>query len=283
MNALARAFVAACKDELAAPKPGNVHVFASGHRMEAQDFIDSAEAAAGPLTAQGASVGARILGAVEATFARVKQNTNLGIVLLCAPLAHAALTYPGQSLNTSVARVLRRLDRDDAEMAFKAITIANPGGLGAAPRHDVTQPARATLLEAMREAAPRDRIARQYAADFEDVFGLGSARLHEARGLVPDPELATLRLYLGFLSAFPDSHIVRKFGAEAAERLVAEARAFAAAADFSCRDEAFGHALQFDATLKARGLNPGTSADLTVATLFADYVGAVLANGSKNG
>jgi triphosphoribosyl-dephospho-CoA synthetase len=27
--------------------------------------------------------------------------------------------------------------------------------------------------------------------------------------------------------------------------------------------------LRFDATLKAQGLNPGTSADLTVATLFA--------------
>ena len=283
MNALARAFIAACNDELAAPKPGNVHLFAPGHRMEAQDFIDSAQAAAGPLTAQGRSVGERILGAVEATFARVRQNTNLGIVLLCAPLAHAALTYPRQSLNTSVARVLQDLDGDDAGMAFKAIKLANPGGLGAARRHDVAEPARVTLLEAMGEAASRDRIARQYAADFEDVFGLGSARLAEARAAGDSTELATLKVFMSFLCAFPDSHVLRKFGAETAERLVVDARAFTAAMDFSSRDAAFAQALRFDATLKARGLNPGTSADLTVATLFADYVGAVLANGSKNG
>ena len=87
---IAAAFVAACRDELAAPKPGNVHVFANGHRMTADDFIRSAEAAAGPLTAPAARVGQRILDAVEATQNVVGANTNLGIVLLCAPLAAAA-------------------------------------------------------------------------------------------------------------------------------------------------------------------------------------------------
>jgi len=147
----------------------------------------------------------------------------------------------------------------------------------------VAEPARVTLLEAMRDAASRDRVARQYAADFEDVLGLGSARLSEACAPGDGKELATLKVFMSFLCAFPDSHVLRKFGAETAERLVVEARAFTVATDFTSRDAAFAQALRFDATLKARGLNPGTSADLTVATLFADYVGAVLANGSKNG
>jgi triphosphoribosyl-dephospho-CoA synthase len=280
---LAQAFIAACTDELAAPKPGNVHVFAAGHGMAAQDFIASAEVAARPLTREGLSVGARILGAVEATFARVSLNTNLGIILLCAPLAQAALSFPEIDLECGVARVLKSLDQADAEAAFKAILRANPGGLGAAPNHDVSEPARVTLLEAMRAAAARDRIAYQYASDFEDVFGLGLSRLYEARRVSRDKALATLRVYMAFLCAFPDSHVVRKFGAAAGDKLVEEAREFVATANFSLPEQAFAASLRFDAALKAQGVNPGTSADLTVATLFADYVAAVLANGSKNG
>ncbi len=103
---IAQAFIGACEDELRAPKPGNVHLFAGGHGMEAQDFIDSARAAAAPLSAADSSVGARILGAIEATWARVGKNTNLGIVLLCAPLAQAALRNGGGGLRERLQRVL---------------------------------------------------------------------------------------------------------------------------------------------------------------------------------
>src|SRR5215467_9788845 len=64
---VAEAFTAACRDELEAPKAGNVHVFAPGHRMTTAQFIKSAPAAAGPLCAPSKRVGARIRGAVEAT------------------------------------------------------------------------------------------------------------------------------------------------------------------------------------------------------------------------
>lgn len=281
---LAQAFLAACEDELNAPKPGNVHVFAAGHGMEVKDFIDSAHVAAAPLTTLGMGVGARIFAAVEATYARVGQNTNLGIILLCAPLAQAALDFPGEDLRRGVARVLKGLTRIDAELAFKAIARANPGGLGAAPQHDVTEPARVTLLEAMRASADRDRIAYQYAHDFEDVFTLGHSTLLAARREGCGKSMGTLRVYLGFLGAFPDSHVVRKFGADAGALVLAEARAFVASLGAKkSEEEVNAAALQWDASLKERGLNPGTSADLTVATLFADYVCDVLANACKNG
>ena len=281
---LAQAFLAACEDELQAPKPGNVHVFAAGHGMEAKDFIDSAHVAAVPLATPGIDVGARIFAAVEATFARVGQNTNLGIILLCAPLAQAALDFPGEDLRLGVARVLKGLTRADAELAFKAITRANPGGLGAAPMHDVMEPARVSLLEAMRASADRDRIAYQYAHDFEDVFTLGRSTLLTARREGRGKDMATLRVYLAFLAAFPDSHVVRKFGADAGVLVLAEARAFTAALDAKkSEEEERAAALLWDASLKERGLNPGTSADLTVATLFSDYVAGALANACKNG
>src|SRR5437879_5043054 len=114
-GAIAAAFVAACRDELEAPKPGNVHVFADGHRMSVADFIRSANAAAAALTKPGARVGQRILGAVEATRAAVGTNTNLGIILLCTPLA-AAAEVASTGLRDALADVLQSLDITDANL-----------------------------------------------------------------------------------------------------------------------------------------------------------------------
>ena len=171
--AIAEAFRAACREEIEAPKPGNVHVFAGGHNMEAAHFLASAEASAGPLAAPGTSVGARVLGAVAASFDAVGMNTNLGIVLLCAPLA-AAVGARRPATPGALAQVFRRTStRNDADQVFRAIALANPGGLGTAAHHDVRHPADTSLLEAMREAAGGDRIAYQYASDFDDIFVTG--------------------------------------------------------------------------------------------------------------
>jgi triphosphoribosyl-dephospho-CoA synthase len=281
---IAAAFVAACEAELQAPKPGNVHVFADGHGMTAADFLASAEAAAPFLGAARSSVGARIAGAIEATWASVGQNTNLGIVLLCAPLAQAAATAQSADLRLETERVLQALDLKDADAAFRAIAHARPAGLGASAEHDVHAPAQTTLLEAMCAAADRDRIAWQYANGFADVFDLGLKTLADARKRGADAPLATLRVYAAFLAAFPDSHIARKHGPAPAETVRGEAARFETALkNAESREAAFEHALAFDRALKQRGLNPGTSADLTVAVLFADYLAAILARTRKNG
>jgi triphosphoribosyl-dephospho-CoA synthase len=255
--------------ELDAPKPGNVHRFAPGHRMEVKDFIRSAEASAAPIAARGARVGMRVRAAVEATLSAVGQNTNLGIILLCAPLA-AAAEAADAALRPALARVLDRLDRADAQDVFSAIAAANPGGLGRAPRHDVNAPATGTLREAMAEAADRDRIARQYVTTYEDIFSLGLPALATARRRQSDARWSTLAVYLTFLAAMPDTHIVRKFDLGVAESVRREAvrwrDAFTAARDPEGIADGL---LTWDAALKSRGINPGTSADLTVATLFA--------------
>jgi triphosphoribosyl-dephospho-CoA synthase len=281
---IARAFIDACEAELAAPKPGNVHIFAGGHGMEAQDFIDSAHAAAAPLCAAEASVGRRIFDAVEATWSRVGCNTNLGILLLCAPLAHAALQEGDGTLREKLIATLNALDRDDADLAFRAILRAAPAGLGRAPRHDVAAPATIGFLEAMALAAERDLVARQYVTGFADIFGLGLETIARSRARGDDRTMTTLRLFMAFASGFPDSHVGRKFGAETArsvrERFV-EAAARLEAIDN--RDQAFSLALEIDRNLKKDGYNPGTSADLTVAALFVDSLVAILPNVHKNG
>lgn len=279
--ALGRAFIAACRDELQALKPGNVHVFADGHRMTVADFERSAEAAAGPLSRSGARTGLRILEAVRATQAAAGQNTNLGIVLLCAPLARAA--EAGEDLRSSLKTVLADLDREDAANAFEAIRLASPAGLGAAARHDVREPAAATLREAMAEAASRDRIARAYADGFSEVFDLGLPALTAASGAGPRwwPAAAA---YLAFLRVAPDSHVSRKFGDGVANALREETEAWLGGLAPVAEERALtAYLADFDRSLKERGLNPGTCADLTVATLFVARLHDVLRERQENG
>ena len=263
-GAIAAAYRASCLDELDALKPGNVHAFADGHRMAVADFVASAEISAPHLAEAGAPVGRRVLRAVEATIDQVGQNTNLGILLLCAPLARAA--EAGRPLRGVLAAVLDGFDAADARDVFAAIRLANPGGLGRAERHDVTDPAApASLRAAMAEAAPRDAIARAYVTGFADLFAIGLPALAAARARGLAPQWRTTALYLAYLAGVPDSHVARKHGPARAEALRVEAEgllaldlATAPVAALLARDQAW----------KAARLNPGTSADFTVATLF---------------
>ncbi|MFS8038730.1 triphosphoribosyl-dephospho-CoA synthase [Xanthobacter sp. AM11] len=277
---IAAAFEAACRAELSALKPGNVHIFAAGHGMEVAQFEQAARAAAPAIAALGRAVGARIEAAVAASLAVAGCNTNLGIVLLAAPLAAATLAGPAVDpgatpllssaalpggLRARLAGVLAGLDVADAQAAFRAIAAASPGGLGAAREGDVREAATISLSQAMALAAGRDMIARQYANAFAEVFTVGVPELAGAP-CAPDRVEAA---YLAFLSTFPDSHIARKFGPPTAEAVRAEAdavRRSLAGLEPAARRAALS---AFDASLKARGLNPGTSADLTVASIFA--------------
>lgn len=271
-----RAYIDACYQEIEALKPGNVHRFADGHRMNADQFFESAQASSHAVTDPALSTGQRILAAVTATRNKIETNTNLGILLLCVPLAKAAESGE-PDLQASLAATLESLDIDDARNVFSAIILAQPGGLGSAPKHDVSTEPEVSLLEAMREAANRDMIARQYVTGFADIFAGGLA-VHKAavdrneRGMWP-----TVFVYLFFLSAFPDSHIARKHGNVAAEKTRKEAeQILARVKGLSDGKEREKVLLAFDAQLKADGINPGTSADLTVATLFALNLNLVL-------
>jgi triphosphoribosyl-dephospho-CoA synthase len=180
-------------------------------------------------------------------------------------------------LRAAVADVLESLDIADADLAFRAIALASPGGLGYAPRHDVRAPATVTLRQAMAEAADRDRVAHQFSTGFADVFDRGLNRLDAAVRRWRDPKWATLAVHLGFLAAFPDSHIARKYGAAAAEGARRTAQEFESRLQASDDPaDLLADLLAWDGDLKARGLNPGTTADLTVATLFVRRLTGIL-------
>lgn len=269
---LAEAFRAACELDVLAFKPGNVSVESPGHGMHARDFQLSAEAAAPHVADRTLPLGERIYRAVEATRQAVGCNTNLGIVLLAVPLIRAAQhRLPHESLPQRLRRDLDETTREDAEWVYRAIRLAAPGGLGSSPRHDVHAAPTVDLLSAMREAAQRDRIAGQYASGYADIFSLGMDALKQGRTRWGEETRALTDVYLAYLSHFPDSHVLRKFGAPTAAQV--QRMACGCVADMApCPDwnRARRHLANLDRGLKLAGVNPGTSADLTVATWLAD-------------
>jgi len=261
----------ACIADVRAFKPGNVSAGSPGHGMRADHFIASASAMAREIAAPMPDVGERILRAVEATRTVVSVNTNLGIILLCAPLAHAATARMAEcGLRTRLHAVLVGLDVYDAELAYRAIRLAAPGGLGRSDRHDIAHSPSVTLREAMNEASGRDRIAYQYVSDFEDIFETALPALRESEARWGSRDWATVYVYLMMLAGFVDSLIVRKHGMDVAaevSRQAAELKLSLGRANDPARELPVLEA--FDRQLKAKSINPGTTADLTVATLVA--------------
>jgi triphosphoribosyl-dephospho-CoA synthase len=225
-SAVAAAYLTACRLEVRALKPGNVHVFAAGHRMSVKDFDTSAEISAPFVCDTAVPVGKRIRCAVEATFAAVAQNTNLGIVLLCAPLAAAAERPSPAMLAHRLKSVLTALTHNDARDVYSTIAHANPAGLGTAKAGDVraAPPAHWTLLDAMRAAAPNDMIAAEYATAFAGVLN-AAVRFTAERRAGATPEHALSFVFLQHLASRPDTHIVRKHGPAMAARVQTRAAA----------------------------------------------------------
>jgi triphosphoribosyl-dephospho-CoA synthase len=262
----------ACLLEVSATKPGNI--------TPAHDFADTTYAdmvrsalALGPVFARSRvlhrRVGELVADGVEATARVAGANTNLGIVLLFAPLVRAEVTRGAdEPLRVAVERALAGLDVDDAAAAFAAIASAAPGGLGEAPEHDVRAPARVSLREAMAAAAHRDSIASEYATGYAIVFDSGLPLLEDGLRNRPSTLDAIVSLHVGLLASHPDTLIARKAGEEAAQAVSAAAR--------SVRDGTLSLA-EFDTSLRADGnrLNPGTTADLVAATLLAALLSGV--------
>ena len=267
---LAGLYKEACLAELSALKPGNVHIFADGHGMVVQDFIASAEVSAQPLCEPGLTVGQRIRRAIQATWSAVNCNTNLGIVLLAAPMIQASL-QTGLPLSAhALNETLQALTVDDARLAYAAILQASPAGLGSSDQHDVHEVPTVTLLQGMEQAQSYDLVARQYANGYQDVLGVGLARYREALALWQREAWAVTAVYLGFLGHYPDSHIARKYGDAAAERVMQQALVHEHNLMACDNPKTYQRSLMaFDQELKQAKLNPGTTADLTVATVLA--------------
>jgi triphosphoribosyl-dephospho-CoA synthase len=287
-STVAAAAQLACLLEVSAPKPGNVSPGRHFADTRYEDFLASAVALSGPLARVGEQpVGRTVRQAIEATAQWTRTNTNLGIVLLFAPLGRAVVVSQMSDSGSSVPReldaaecalrhlrgaarqVLHTTTVEDARDVYAAIRLARPGGLGEVDAQDVSAEPTATLLEVMRLAAHRDGIASEYATGFETTFERGAPALARARGDGLSWDDAVVETFLTLLAAAPDTHVVRRAGAAAAEDI---SRRAAAALDAGGVRSASGrHAIeQMDAALRGprNAGNPGTTADLTAAAIF---------------
>ena len=264
---IGQAAMLACLWEATAPKPGNVHPHAAFNDVCYADYLASA-IAIGPAmdNATTQNLGTTILESVAATRNMVGRNTNLGTILLLAPLASVPRTL---SLQEGVADVLRATDQEDAAQLYEAIRTARPGGIGTAEKMDIYQTPPGDLCAAMREAADRDCVAQQYAENFAPLFEQIVPNLRTAIEAGMTLADAIVHVHLQTLHAFPDSLIARKCGIAVAEE--ASRRAGEVLAAGPQPSAAYQQALQMlDRYLRdeRHQRNPGTTADLLAAGLF---------------
>ena len=234
--------------------------------MTAQDFLISAEAIEAAfrqeLRAAQPTVGKLVLASVRATRSKVSVNTNLGILLLLAPLALA----PSPD---DVMSVLDALTVEDARYVYEAIRLANPGGLGRVAEHDVADQPTVTLLQAMSLAADHDLVASQYRLGFLTILDVGLPALTQGHANHGAVEAGIIHCHLQLMAREPDTLIARKLGPTVADGVCIRTRA--ALKLGGLRTPAGRAALrELDQYLRSDGnkLNPGATADLVAASIY---------------
>jgi triphosphoribosyl-dephospho-CoA synthase len=270
---IGQAVTLACVLEATAHKPGNVHRGADFADMTYLDMVSSA-VAIGPVLENSANlgVGAAIYRSVQATQRLVGKNTNLGTVLLLTPLAIAA-NHDRQNLRPTVATILQSLTPADAYQTYAAIRLANPAGLGQAEAADVHADPPDDLLQAMQLARERDLIAKQFVTGFADVFDLVLPQMTAAIAEGMDLLDAIVLAHVQTMARYPDSLIARKCGAPVAQQ-ASDRAARVVEARVSSNDEYLRALNELDFWLRSDGhqRNPGTTADLLAAAIFAGLI-----------
>lgn len=258
----------ACVIEATARKPGNVHRLIDFEDMHFLDYMLSA-IAIGPVLdrAESLGVGATVEEAVVATRALVDTNTNFGLIVILAPLAAVPRDC---ELKAGVRSVLERTTVDDARAFYRALRLAKPGGMGAVSREDAASAPTVCLIDAMRLAVDRDSLARQYVHGYEDVFETGVPSLVSALDAGQSLEEAVVTTALTLMSRLPDTLIARKRGRSTADE-AAERAAEVLNAGWPTNSHSINMLSDLDSWLRGDGhaRNPGTTADLVAACLYA--------------
>jgi triphosphoribosyl-dephospho-CoA synthase len=261
----------ACILEVNAGKPGNVtrqHDFSDTSML---DFLLSA-IAVGPAFEHSPhlSVGAIVFQAIENTRRSVKSNTNLGIVLLLAPLVKSCCGVSDlNGVRPKLHSILNNLSVEDARLAYAAMRWAKAGGMGKVAEADISEEPAITLRQAMVLAQGRDSIAGEYATNFTITFEIGLPALEDARLKGAEFSQAIVQSYLTILSRIPDTLIARKKGAEIAQKVSMQAaEVLNKGGVFTANGQTAIQEMDRELRDPAHALNPGTTADLTTAAIF---------------
>ncbi|MFM7316460.1 MAG: triphosphoribosyl-dephospho-CoA synthase [bacterium] len=270
MEYLAESARNACLMEVLSPKPGNVHQDGEWNftDLKVDDFVRSAYAIETVFQQiQKLSIGDFILNSIVATRSVTGTNTNLGQVLLMAPIAYSFNNFRELNQKTLLC-TLEKMTVQDSVVIFQAIQLAKPGGMGKTNVEDINEIPRLPFQEIMKLAADRDSIAKQYANGFQDIFEFSLPALEKLWIEIENWRDAIVHLHILIMAQLPDSLIARKCGQELAEK---SAQIAASVVEFSSDSEEYIHRLKYlDDWLRSDGnrRNPGTTADLVTATIF---------------
>ncbi|MFQ6073856.1 MAG: triphosphoribosyl-dephospho-CoA synthase, partial [Candidatus Bathyarchaeia archaeon] len=280
------------------PKPGNVHRTADFKETRYEHFLASVVALApsfriaaqkGVLMAQGKlnsdelEIGKIIKGAVEGVKSwQSGGNTLLGTIILLTPIAAAAgITLNQKSFSISKLRrnlrlVVKSSTPRDAVNVYDAISIAEPGGLGKAPKLDVSDPSskqkilreNVTLFDVFKISSSWDSISSEWVNNYPVTFDMGYPYFAEILKETNDVNIATVHTFLKILSEVPDTLVARKSGLARAKDVSVQARQVLDAGALTTR-KGREKLLQLDEKLRdaKHRLNPGATADLTSAVL----------------
>lgn len=254
------------------PKPGNVDRHRDLPDLHFEHFLAGSVGAARGLrlAERGAPVGESFEAAVHGMSLQSGGNTQFGCLLLLVPLVEAA------------AEADDLLTRDDANSVVESTTVEDAAGFYRAFEHvDVAvedPPADAdtldvrrgadvipvleerclTLRDVMALSAERDANAREWIDGFPRVFE-AAEHIHSHDGPVTDRAAAA---FLSLLAESPDTLVAVQHGDTVAEEVRERA------AEILEQGSPSNEIAAFADELVSRGVNPGTTADLTAAAVF---------------
>lgn len=266
------------------PKPGNVHRTRDYDDMEFEDFVisgivigDTIREACADVDVENPQLGRYILQAVAETDRWIKNNTNLGIVMMTTPIAvAAAISSDFDEIRGNVKLLMSNTSVDDACDLYDAINIADAGGMGDQDEYDVAsdnaknelRENSQTMYDVLKISAPWDMLAREMTSDMPAVFEIGYPTYHELKSEKSKNEACVLT-FLTILSQVPDTLISRKYGSDEALKISMMTRDLLKLKD---QPDFADKLKEFDNYLFKNKYNPGTTADLTAASIFVSYI-----------
>lgn len=269
LDDLKSAYLFSCKKDIELIKPGNVNLLSSHKDTKAQDYLDSAILSSKELFNQNYSLGKRILESVNVTRSQVNVNTNLGIILLCAPVIQSYIDFNNLDLREGIKKTLSTTSIKDTHDLCAAINISSPGGLGDSDMYDTASYPNASIKQIMDYSQEYDRISYQYSHNFSDIFDFIIPKLEFLNQRYESLDISLSLLFIEILAKIPDSHISRKFGDKIAKKTSNNASDLLKILDREYDPDYLAKALNnLDYEYKKKGINPGTTADLLVASLM---------------
>lgn len=269
LDDLKSAYLFSCKKDIELIKPGNVNLLSSHKDTKAQDYLDSAILSSKELFNQNYSLGKRILESVNVTRSQVNVNTNLGIILLCAPVIQSYIDFNNLDLRQGIKKTLSTSSIKDTHDLCAAINISSPGGLGDSDMYDTASYPNASIKQIMDYSQEYDRISYQYSHNFSDIFDFIIPKLEFLNQRYESLDISLSLLFIEILAKIPDSHISRKFGDKIAKKTSNNAHDLLKILDREHDPDYLAKALNnLDYEYKKKGINPGTTADLLVASLM---------------